>query len=715
MLTKSVKGLLSRFLTYTEQEVLNSFASLQGAVITKEFVYVPGSRDDRILLVAHADTVNQRSNKTEDPPHLMWMGDVVGLRKFWHEDKPNKNVYSAEGYAWNTQALGADDRAGCAMLWNFKDSGHSLLITTGEESGLSGARAAVRQIRSELTEHCFALEVDRRGDRQAVFYDVGTEAFKQYVLSLLTASDPEQEEWLEYNGSSTDIKHICDEVRICGVNVAAGYLGEHGQSEMLFVEAWLHTHDALKKFLAAEHPVFLLPAKKVYAAPTGLPDRLQWRWCPEHSQYMDKCQHLHPEYQKPEKSGAHEITSLNSRIGKQFKVRIFRLNGEGPGEGTMQLRLAVAGNKDVLGECPQKLSKRQAKKLAKVITHLLSQNKMNNNEATMLLAEVIRLRDVKPQDVKITEEQRADAAAGIHPQEKSSSSHPRERNGRCPHGYLMYPCPTCDEPSSKRTMCRHGVYLGCYCRDCPGTKASLLIVFDGDHTGEDQAAQMALAIVDGAAKRNAAPQQEVSLVELAKAQASPSTVSGIYDALTGRCWHSCGSCKRRWYHDMGKNKKSTNLCRLSFGCLCPTDGSPTVLHTINHADWGYISDVRKQLGVEIGSKVGDRVSCGHRCHVCGGPWKHVKPKSGKCDVGGYDTACPIHSRKTYEVVEKYEGICKLPGWASCLHRQYKASEDPNDASSNEPAKGDISNSPLLMDGKTGSGLKVDSQREGELN
>ena len=41
--------------------------------------------------------------------------------------------------------IGADDRAGCAMLWLLRDSGHSLLILDGEEHGQVGAAFFARQ------------------------------------------------------------------------------------------------------------------------------------------------------------------------------------------------------------------------------------------------------------------------------------------------------------------------------------------------------------------------------------------------------------------------------------------------------------------------------------------------------------------------------------------------------------------------------------------
>lgn len=661
MLNKQAKGLLSRFLTYTEKEVLDAFAYLQGAIAKKEYVYVPGGRKDRILLVAHADTVNE-----EDIPTLLWMGDVCSVKKFWHDDKENKNVYPVGG--WKNSALGADDRAGCAMLWQYQDVGHSLLITTGEESGLKGARAAARELKDELAKHNFALEIDRRGDRQAVFYDIATEEFKKYALGLLSASDPEDLEWQEYNGSCTDIKHICDEVQICGVNVSAGYLGEHGVSEMLFMEAWLHTRDTLSKFLKAEHLAFKLPPKRTLPPTThaGMPERLQWRWCTEHTCYMDKCQTLHEKHSV--NSGSVDLTTLNSRVGKSYQTRIFRVKGDKPGEGTVELRQVIDGqDPSKAWRVPSSLSKRQSKKLSKVIVHMLGKGKLNQDEATKLMNEIIRLRDMKEQDIRVTEEQRTDAASGIHPQERESDAGTR----RCPHGYLP----------------------GAHCIKCPNNKASLVtIVYDGDQYGEKTSADgdAAIAIALSAA-RNGTNED------------LPAQTGGIYDLSSGRCWHNCFG-KHRWYH----SRKQKSFCRLSYNCFCPDHGSPVVLNLIDNAAWGVFAITAK---VESGAKITERVACQHHCHMCG-TWRHVKPCSGKCSIiGGYDARCPIHDKNNLKVVAEYERICKIPGWASTLPVNSTVSDDPSDT---EPAKGDVSQISLLTDGKTGSGLKADSQREGEL-
>lgn len=254
---RSIKGskeLLTEFLVMDEVDVLEKFASLPKAqacfeTYGKQFVYIPGGRDKkaRALLVAHADTVREGTDKGSsgiDGDSLVWLGDVVMSR---HNDlrgyRVSKSSWGAGG------SLGADDRAGCAMLWHLRNLGHSLLVTSGEESGLKGAREAVAKLSEPLKEHVFAVEVDRKGDRQAVFYDIATDAFKKYILKLLTEHDPNGEEWVEQQGSSSDIAHICRETRMCGVNVAAGYVNEHTSSEMLYLGAWEATAETLRGLL----------------------------------------------------------------------------------------------------------------------------------------------------------------------------------------------------------------------------------------------------------------------------------------------------------------------------------------------------------------------------------------------------------------------------------------------------------------------------------
>ena len=68
--------------------------------------------------------------------------DTVWDREYGYDPGPTHEIKIENGEirAVDDQfGLGADDRAGCAMLWLLKDLGHSLLVTNGEEDGQKGA------------------------------------------------------------------------------------------------------------------------------------------------------------------------------------------------------------------------------------------------------------------------------------------------------------------------------------------------------------------------------------------------------------------------------------------------------------------------------------------------------------------------------------------------------------------------------------------------
>jgi hypothetical protein len=80
--------------------------------------------------------------------------------------------------------IGADDRAGCAMLYLLRKSGHSILITDGEEHGRQGSHYLVNhfpELCSELNNHRFMIQLDRRNARDFKCYDVGTANFTKFI------------------------------------------------------------------------------------------------------------------------------------------------------------------------------------------------------------------------------------------------------------------------------------------------------------------------------------------------------------------------------------------------------------------------------------------------------------------------------------------------------------------------------------------------------
>lgn len=223
---------LKEFLNYPVESpdvVLERFQGLPGAVARgsgpERFVYLRGSRDNRVLLVAHADTV--------------WRGTPSG------EDAAEVSLKN--GVFWSRRAgagLGADDRAGCAMLWLLKDLGHSLLVTDGG-SGQRGARWLMEHnpdIADEINQdHQFIVELDRRNARGFKCYQVGTDQFRTYVARRTGYSEPDR-------SSCADIGILCRD--ICGVNLSVGYHNEHTVKECLVVKEWQDTLDLCRAWLA---------------------------------------------------------------------------------------------------------------------------------------------------------------------------------------------------------------------------------------------------------------------------------------------------------------------------------------------------------------------------------------------------------------------------------------------------------------------------------
>jgi hypothetical protein len=330
-----MKSTIEKFMRMETPEVLDRFYSLPGATAGDNFVYIPGNRDSRVLLVAHADTVfdgppwgiewdgnvarsTRKSSyvsgsgysgpKKEEPKQKKKKGkghaggddspiEVVptlenvdpatqklldeniklvqgGKEYSWTEmQKRNaqngnsggsrvgfgKGSYSGSSYGYyRGRGLGADDRVGAAMMWLMRRTGHSLLITDLEERGGVGAKEASRKIKEVLSEHQFAIEVDRGGDQQFVHYGNYTQEFVQYILSLTG------KHWQVGYGSYSDIADVCRAAGICGANLAAGYFGAHSENETFYYDAWLRTFKVVQRICNGniEHPRFALPARE---------------------------------------------------------------------------------------------------------------------------------------------------------------------------------------------------------------------------------------------------------------------------------------------------------------------------------------------------------------------------------------------------------------------------------------------------------------------
>ena len=219
-------------------EIFRRFETIQGAVLLGNelecSLYVRGQRPNKILLVAHADTcwdsryVSDKGNGTIEGHEIVELDGVIrsATRDF---------------------GIGADDRAGCAILWLLKDMGHSLLITDGEEHGQKGSKwlmANHPEIAEEInSQHQFVVQFDRRNTHDFKCYTVGTEEFRAYVQRETGYQEPDRK-------ARTDIVHLCR--RIAGVNLSIGYFNEHGPNEELHLKDWDHTLDLCRHWLGGD-------------------------------------------------------------------------------------------------------------------------------------------------------------------------------------------------------------------------------------------------------------------------------------------------------------------------------------------------------------------------------------------------------------------------------------------------------------------------------
>jgi hypothetical protein len=206
-------------------------------------LFIQGWRENPCIMVAHADT-------------------------FWTFGAPSYRAF--ESFAYNAvevsrgrikgmskrTGIGADDRAGIAIIWQLASLGHSILIADGEECGGLGAKhIAQRWDRwDEIQDrHAFCVEFDRRGAVDFKTYDVGTPAFDAYVSKSISRPIAEPL-------SFSDISFIC--TRIPGANLGVGYYNEHTPGEYVDISEWKSTLDTARKWLSEDLQSFRLKEDK---------------------------------------------------------------------------------------------------------------------------------------------------------------------------------------------------------------------------------------------------------------------------------------------------------------------------------------------------------------------------------------------------------------------------------------------------------------------
>lgn len=182
--------------------------------------YILAEGDIPILLVAHLDTV-----ATYPPTEI------------YHDIE--KHVM------WSPQLLGADDRAGIYAIIQIIDRGYrpSILLTTDEEQGGLGAQTlAMLKPKCPLENLKAIIELDRRGEKDCVFYSCDNPKFAEYIESF---------DFETNFGTFTDISFIAPQWGVAAVNLSVGYENEHQLIELLHTD-WLdETIEKVAKILDA--------------------------------------------------------------------------------------------------------------------------------------------------------------------------------------------------------------------------------------------------------------------------------------------------------------------------------------------------------------------------------------------------------------------------------------------------------------------------------
>lgn len=151
-----------------------------------------------ILLVAHMDTV--------------------------HIELPQEIIYG-KGIITSPQGIGGDDRCGVYMIMEIlKKKNCHVLFVEDEEVGCvgSGKFTQTELCKSLVGKFQYMIELDRRGENDAVFYYCENAEFTDFIT---------EQYWEEQQGSYSDIVELSPALECASVNLSCGYFNEHHKEE----------------------------------------------------------------------------------------------------------------------------------------------------------------------------------------------------------------------------------------------------------------------------------------------------------------------------------------------------------------------------------------------------------------------------------------------------------------------------------------------------
>lgn len=204
MTQKEVSSYAARELTKTHSKVY----------VGSGYVYAQGTIP--VLLLAHMDTVHKK------------LPDVIVFDE-------------AKGTLSSPNGIGGDDRCGIFMVLEIvKHYNCSVLFCEDEEVGGIGATKFIQTDLAEQLEFNYAIEFDRKGKNDAVFYDCDNEEFTDFIT---------EEFYREAYGSFSDISVVAPALGCAAVNLSCGYYNAHTTQEYVVISEMIASMNAACKIL----------------------------------------------------------------------------------------------------------------------------------------------------------------------------------------------------------------------------------------------------------------------------------------------------------------------------------------------------------------------------------------------------------------------------------------------------------------------------------
>lgn len=178
------------------------------------YVYAQGKFP--VLLVAHLDTVHKKT-----PKAIMY--------------SPDNDAYASPN------GIGGDDRCGVYMIFEvIKRFNCSVLFCEDEEIGGVGAKKFIETDLAKELKFNYAIEFDRKGSHDAVFYDCDNEEFEDFIT---------KEFYKTAYGSFSDISTLAPFLGCAAVNLSCGYYNAHTEKEYVVAKEMDASIEAACKIL----------------------------------------------------------------------------------------------------------------------------------------------------------------------------------------------------------------------------------------------------------------------------------------------------------------------------------------------------------------------------------------------------------------------------------------------------------------------------------